>query len=93
MNELLKLLAERMRMRRKMQEIKLKNVAKKIGVSGSYISAIENGRCRISLEMYLALCKEYHLDPGKFLNAVIKEYKTGIPQMPIMIYAKLRKEE
>lgn len=87
MDALLKLVAERLRMRRQIEGLRIKAVAEKLGVTPSYISAIELGKSRLSLKMYLSLCDIYELNPGDFLNAVIMEYETGTPQMEIVVFA------
>lgn len=89
MDELLKLIAIRLRMQRQMQDIRIKEVAEKLGVSPSYISAIETGKSRLPLELYLGLCNVYDVQPGKFLDAVLAEYQTGEPHMEVMVFAKL----
>lgn len=89
MEELLKLIAIRLRMRRQVQDIRIKEVAEKLGVTPSYISAIETGKSRLPLELYLGLCSVYDVQPGKFLDAVIAEHQTGVPHMEVTIFAKL----
>ncbi len=80
MDELLMLVASRFRMKRHIEDLPIKTVAEKLDVSPSHISAIELGKVKLSLRMYIDLCDLYHLDPGKFLNAVIAEHNTGSPR-------------
>lgn len=89
MNELLKLIAIRLRMQRQVQDMRIKEVAEKLDVTPSYISAIETGKSRLSLEIYLGLCSIYGIQPGKFLDAVIAEHQTGKPHIEVTIFAKL----
>lgn len=87
MDELSRLVASRLRMKRRIKDIRIKTVAEKLGLTPSYISAIELGKSRLSLKMYLSLCDIYELNPGDFLNAVITEHETGTPQMEIVVFA------
>lgn len=80
MDELLRLVASRFRMKRHIEDMRIKTVAEKIGVTPSHISAIEHGKVKMSLRMYLDLCDVYDLDPGEFLNTVIAEHNAGSPR-------------
>ena len=59
---------EKLKLKREALKFSRKTVAEKLFVSKELINEIENGRTRLSLEMFIKLCNIYNIPPMEFLN-------------------------
>ena len=59
---------------RKQKKLSRKNVAEKCFVSISLINEIENGRTRLSLDMFIKFCEIYEISPTELLKDDYKKY-------------------
>lgn len=62
-------LAEKLSYYRKIKHITQQELAKRVGVSASYIAKIEGGHCLpgLSLDLFFAICCGLQIDPLKLL--------------------------
>src|SRR5262245_43168368 len=57
------------RLRREVTQVQL---AKKLGWSQRFVSAVEMNKRRLSIEQYIAICKALGLDPGPTLSKIFR---------------------
>lgn len=60
-------MGQRIRLRRKELLIKQSDLAEKISISNNHMSAIENGREKPSLDIFLLICEELRVTPDYLL--------------------------
>lgn len=58
---------KRIREERKRQRISLQTLAKKLGVTGQYVSMMERGITSLKMEDYLKICQALNVNPIKIL--------------------------
>lgn len=62
-----KIMGTRIRQRRKTLKIKQSELAEKLDISNNHISAIENGREKPSLDIFISICEELRVTPDYLL--------------------------
>lgn len=65
-------------MRRKQREIKQNILAEKIGISNNYLSSIERGKEKPSLEIFVQICIALEVTPDYLLMGNM--YSNNVPQ-------------
>ena len=71
MDDLKKIIGERIRQRRKECGLKQYELAEKLDISNNHMSSIENGKKNMSQELLVKVCDEFHVTPDFiFLGAL-----------------------
>jgi len=66
-----KVIGKKLKQLRKQNDISLRKLAKKTGLSHSFISDIEHERCNPSIETLLLLAQAFEVRPEFFLNELV----------------------
>ncbi len=67
MNLQYKEMGKRIKLRRKELKIKQSELAEKLNISNNHISSIENGKEKMSLDVFINLCNELQVTPDYLL--------------------------
>lgn len=78
-------MGKRIAQRRKALKIKQHNLAEEIGISNNYLSSIERGREKPSLEVFVSICNCLNVSPDYLLIGTM--HSNNVPQD---IYDELR---
>lgn len=79
------MMGKRIAQRRKSLKIKQHDLAEKIGISNNYLSSIERGREKPSLEVFVSICNALNVSPDYLLVGTM--HSSNVPQD---IYDELR---
>ena len=72
MDDLKKIIGERIRQRRKECGLKQYELAEKLDISNNHMSSIENGRKYMSQELLVKVCDELHVTPDFILLGALQ---------------------
>lgn len=73
-----KIMGNRIAQRRKSLKIKQHVLASQIGISNNYLSSIERGKEKPSLEIFISICNELHVTPDYLLMGTM--HSNNVPQ-------------
>lgn len=73
------IIGQRIKMVRKQKDYTQEKMAESIEVSTVYISKIENGRTKLSLEMLMKIAHLLNVDPGFFLTGIALHANENLP--------------